>query len=89
MATEIYLSCEFGAHKIGDITTCDLVIATQIHGYPHYTGSDVIIWISGTGETTSLLHPLILVSHISCSKTVLGRIQTHDHSHTIICDINC
>ena len=45
------------------------------------TGIDIIIWISGTRETTSLLCPLILVSHIPSSKTDPNGIRTHDHSH--------
>ena len=52
-----------------DMTTCDFVIATQMHGYPHCTGSDNIIWILDTGETTPLIPLLIVVSHLPCSKT--------------------
>ena len=51
--------------------TCNFVISTQIYCYPHCIGSDIIIWILGTRETTSLLSPLMLVSHLSCSKTTL------------------
>ena len=50
--------------------------------FPHCTGSDITIWISGTRESTSLLPPLILVSHHPCSKTHPNGIQTHDYSHT-------
>ena len=41
--TEFYLSTESWVHLIGDITSSDLMIATQIHGYPHCPGSYIII----------------------------------------------
>ena len=71
-----------GALDWGHTTNCDHVISTQIHGYPHCAGSDITMWMIGTRETTSLLPPLILVSHLPCVKTNPYGIWTHDHSHT-------
>ena len=51
------------------------------YGYPYCTGSDIIIWISDTRQT-SLLLPLFLVFHLPCFKTDPYGNRTHDYSHT-------
>ena len=64
----------------------NLAIATRMHGYPHCTGSDIIIWISHTRENTSLLPALTFVSHLPCSKSDpsgIWTIHTQNEHHTI------
>ena len=75
--------CNF-IHRHFEYGNCQLPVQLDgcVHGYTHWTGNDLIIWISGTRETISLLPPLILVSHLPCFKTDPNGIQTHDHSHT-------
>ena len=72
---------EFGVHESGHITTCDIVIAAQKTGYPDCTGSDIIILTWDTEAITSLLHPLILVSHNWHSKTETLWDWTYDLPH--------